>query len=700
MLPSTPAETLVHQLLSKISFLIMFGVHNPWQIWQRSIFMLSLLLYSLAQAQEDAPPQTDQSTQDKTSSEVLPEAPSNRGVYSDVPDLLNASSEATQTWINLVDTAIKKHELSQLIPVLKSKIRAAAPNIISADRFNYTACKTSKIFLPSLDLCLLTDLLGTMDPQELLAPAWQDPNKEDLSPDAFISWLLQGNGRVLHRLLQNFELNSGTSSQVPYTLTVFYTIWQLTPVKERMRYLNLAIACSLVRKEVAEQGSMLRRCTEPLLSITELYNYFREADKKRNLLTDIKKLSPSDLLYVVQLRLPQSEIDYVQKKMRFRRDNWGDAYASIEYMMERATQNSDPYKKYTFDEIKKLGGVCRDQAYYAACTARCKGIPAVIIVGDGDRGLHAWVGLLSSDKGWTTTGSYGYNTGRYLNPCSGFYQHESTLLDSNNRLSGDKLSMAADGIMLSIYLGHIDCKEQALAAAKFVTSNFPLLTAAWHNRIRMMEQFGDELVTDKDWKKVYSELSRLYKKNSELIDLAQNIQTSKLMEGKSDLARKSALKKDTRKISMFVDTGRMDLLSEALRRQAEIPARSGNGKELASFFKALIKQYASRADVLVTILDTYKATLQEYAETIQGNEKLNEKKQTALVQSAWRTAAKDAMAYYGKHAYETDDYFAIKKAHEVMFKIAEFWRMSGDEDRADEIEDEAERKLKASKGGI
>ena len=662
--------------------------------------MLSLLLYPLAQAQEDVPSQTEQFTQDQTSSEVLPGEPSNYGVYSDVPDLLNASSEATKTWANLVDSAIRKHELSQLISVLKSRIRAAAPNIISADRFNYTACKTSKIFLPSLDLCLLTDLLGTADPQEVLAPAWQDPNKEDLSPDAFISWLLQGNGRVLHRLLQNFELNSGASSQVPYTLTVFYTIWQLTPAKERMQYLNLAIACSLVRKEIAEQKPMLRQCTEPLLSITELYNYFREADKKRNLLTDIKKLSPSDLLYVVQLRLPQSEINYVQKKMRFRRDNWGDAYASIEYMMERATQNSDPYKKYTFDEIKKLGGVCRDQAYYTACTAKCKGIPAVIIVGDGDRGPHAWVALLSGDKGWTTTGSYGYNTGRYLNPCSGFYQHESTLLDSNNRLSGDKLAMAADGIMLSVYLGHIDCKEQSLAAAKFVTSNFPLLTAAWHNRIRMMEQCGDELVTEKDWKKVHSELSRLYKKNSELIDLAQNIQTSKLMEGKSDNARKNVLKKDTRKISMFVDTGRMDLLSEALRRQAEIPARNGNAKELASFFKSLMKQYASRADVFMTILTVYKAMLGEYTEAVQGNEKLNEKKQEALVQSAWRTAAKDAMTYYGKRAYETNDYFAISKAHDIMFKIAEFWRMSGDGDRADDIEDEAERNLRASKGSI
>ena len=151
---------------------------------------------------------------------------------------------------------------------------------------------------------------------------------------------------------------------------------------------------------------------------------------------------------------------------------------------------------------------------------------------------------------------------------------------------------------------------------------------------------------------------------------------------------------------MFVDTGRMDLLSEALRRQAEIPARNGNAKELASFFKSLMKQYASRADVFMTILTVYKAMLGEYTEAVQGNEKLNEKKQEALVQSAWRTAAKDAMAYYGKRAYETNDYFAISKAHDIMFKIAEFWRMSGDGDRADDIEDEAERNLRASKGSI
>ena len=32
-----------------------------------------------------------------------------------------------------------------------------------------------------------------------------------------------------------------------------------------------------------------------------------------------------------------------------------------------------------------------------------------------------------------------------------------------------------------------------------------------------------------------------------------------------------------------------------------------------------------------------------------------------------------------------------------MFKVAEFWRMAGDEDRADDIEDEAEKKLEESK---
>ncbi len=666
----------------------------PWRVLYGITFSLFLLLLSLAPTRGDSPAKIDHPmppVRGESGSDTSSTEPEN-----EVPDLLNASSEATQVWRNLATTALKKNEMDRFITLLKGKIRSDAPTVITADRFSYATCKASKIFLPSLDLCLLTDLLGTTDLQELLAPACHEPGKDDGSPHAFILWLLQDDGRALHTFLQNFVLNSGISAQMPYSFTTFYTLWQLTPAKERSRYLNLAIACSLVQKEIAEQQPMLRNCTEHLLSMPELYNYFREADKKRNLLTDIKKLSPSDLLYVVQLRLPQSEIDYVHKKMRFRRDNWGDAYGSIEYLMERATQNSDPYKKYTFSEIKKLGGVCRDQAYYAAYSARCKGIPAVIIIGDGDRSLHAWVGLLSNDKSWTTTGSYGYNTGRYLNPCSGFNQHESTLLDSNNRLSGDKQAMAADGIMLSVYMSHIDCKEQALAAAKFVTSNFPLLTAAWQNRIKVMEQCG-ELVTEKDWKKVHSELSRLYKKNTELIDLAQDIQSSKLMEGKNDLTRKNALKKDARKIAMFVDTGRMDLLAGALRRQAEIPARNGNGKELASFFKSLIKQYASRADVLLTVLETYKAMLNEYAEAVQGNEKLNEKKRTALVQSAWRSAAKDAMTYYGRHAYETGDYFVIKKAHAVMFKIAEFWRMAGDEDRADDIEDEAEKKLKESR---
>ena len=54
-------------------------------------------------------------------------------------------------------------------------------------------------------------------------------------------------------------------------------------------------------------------------------------------------------------------------------------------------KSKDPYDQYTFAEIAKKGGICSDQAYFSANTARAHGIPASILSGDGPRGPHAWI---------------------------------------------------------------------------------------------------------------------------------------------------------------------------------------------------------------------------------------------------------------------------------------------------------------------
>ena len=106
----------------------------------------------------------------------------------------------------------------------------------------------------------------------------------------------------------------------------------------------------------------------------------------------------------------------------------------------------------TFEEIRKEGGVCRDQAYYAANTAKVMGIPAVYAVGDGDRGPHAWVVSNDSETQWNQINSYGYKTGTYSNPCSGRWHHESMLLLQTKKEKPGQYDGAADCIALSRFL--------------------------------------------------------------------------------------------------------------------------------------------------------------------------------------------------------------------------------------------------------
>ena len=77
----------------------------------------------------------------------------------------------------------------------------------------------------------------------------------------------------------------------------------------------------------------------------------------------------------------------------WKQHTWGAAYGSIKYDMDKAVtgKSKDPYDQYTFAEIAKKGGICGDQAYFSANTARALGIPASILSGDGPRGPHAWI---------------------------------------------------------------------------------------------------------------------------------------------------------------------------------------------------------------------------------------------------------------------------------------------------------------------
>jgi len=65
---------------------------------------------------------------------------------------------------------------------------------------------------------------------------------------------------------------------------------------------------------------------------------------------------------------------------------------------------------YTLMNIRKLGGVCMEQAYFSSCVGKCVGLPAVYCCGAGKRGGHAWVGALRQARPGSL---WNFKAGRY-----------------------------------------------------------------------------------------------------------------------------------------------------------------------------------------------------------------------------------------------------------------------------------------------
>jgi len=106
---------------------------------------------------------------------------------------------------------------------------------------------------------------------------------------------------------------------------------------------------------------------------------------------------------------PASVVDcfkyYTKARVRFRYD-----LKKMPYELSRYLANSRLDLK---QRLRKVGGVCIDQAYYAADVCRALGVPATIVVGEGSSGMgHAWVACLKVDRGGTQA-YWDSKTGRY-----------------------------------------------------------------------------------------------------------------------------------------------------------------------------------------------------------------------------------------------------------------------------------------------
>lgn len=581
----------------------------------------------------------------------------------------------------MVDRVLTEGDFEDFARGFREKIKVAVPEIINGDKLAHSAYKRCANLVQAMDLCLLIDMVGPAQMSEMVAHKAEEYRNGAEAPKLFFQWALRDKQAPLHTLLQSFAMNEGNPANMGYSIKLLFQLWDRTPERERAKYLNLALACALVSPHVANAPTRVRNPKTPPLSMLEVYDYFREQDAKKKLATDIKKLSVTQLLYVVDVRLPKSEFDWVQANLKYTQATWGEAYASIRYRMDRAAQGVDPYKSYTFAELRQEGGVCRDQAYFAQATAKCAGVPAVYISGDGDRGPHAWVATLVDQVTWKQTGSYGYNTGRFGNNCSGRAQHENVLLNQTKKTTDEKLEKAADGMIVSTYLTRTGSIQEAHSAARFVTASYPLLTPAWTNLIRVLGHDKEHVPPTETWRVISQTLMRHGRKNGELIDLATEVEDQYLMEGKSTSSQKSSMKRSMATLKRTVGGGRSDLVLEAVERQGKLLCENQDYRGLAMLYKQQLKEYTSRGDIFQQLLGQYMRFMGDEATPKQ-----------------WKTLAKDVEKLFEKHVRSGGgDHFKLTKEVAIQKMIADAYEKAGDVKKAEKIRDDADKRMQVSR---
>jgi hypothetical protein len=163
---------------------------------------------------------------------------------------------------------------------------------------------------------------------------------------------------------------------------------------------------------------------------------------RKQLRADPQSLPWPVLLYLVDSRITPQERQWALNTYRLPADP-GAAYFQVRYDMGAFSSGQwrGGQQPYTLANIQKLGGVCKDEAYFATEVARAYGIPATVCTGQSGagEGFHAWVGLLKNTQ---RRAAWDFETARY--PEHGFWS--GTVIDpqTGQKLTDGEAAMTAE----------------------------------------------------------------------------------------------------------------------------------------------------------------------------------------------------------------------------------------------------------------
>lgn len=264
-------------------------------------------------------------------------------------------------------------------------------------------------------------------------------------------------------------------------------------------YTRLAVAMALVYdRQPPEfwphhqvgQDKVLRQKSTPV----ERFNFWIQNNEDRKLMLDLKKLTVEQAKFVIDAFVPEDELLWAQKNVRLGRTGFDKAFFMINYDTPRLKANKLDWiaPDYRLETIKKEGGICVDQAYFAMIAGKANGLPTLFFSGQGASGGHGWFGYMRSDDKWEVDcgryASQNFSVGNALDPQTWdrISDHELAYLASRFRDKPEFLKSQLHLRMAGLFQEAGDTTGQR-AAIENALAACPQNVAAWDAKTALLE---------------------------------------------------------------------------------------------------------------------------------------------------------------------------------------------------------------------
>lgn len=204
----------------------------------------------------------------------------------------------------------------------------------------------------------------------------------------------------------------------------------------------------------------------PQRPLIATFDYFSDKKNQARFTFKPDQLPWPILVHLVDFDIADKEIDWAWKNCDAARKDIASLYQTVPYDNDKLARKTPKLgsNDYVLENLRKLGGVCVDQAHYTTRVAKAFGVPAMKVAGEGRYGassLHAWAGFLINAGGRAQLDF----TGRY----QGDYYYTGDIFDPQTRtmILDREVAMLYDGISLS-YFKYRDSSALSRAAVQLV----------------------------------------------------------------------------------------------------------------------------------------------------------------------------------------------------------------------------------------